>query len=167
MIVPKFAKFIFRILIILVVFYGLFLTYKEESKNLAIIDSNSINTSLNTASATDKHSEYKQQTISLGEKTFTLYIADTEELRTKGLSGWRELLPNEAMVFVFDEEGIYPFWMKDMLFPIDIVWLDSSFRPVHFEKNISPKTYPTLFKSNVLAKYVIEVPAGTIDQISK
>ena len=50
--------------------------------------------------------------------------------------------------------------MKDMDFSIDIIWLDRDRRVVHIEKNVSPNTYPDVFRSNVAAKYVLEVYSG-------
>jgi uncharacterized membrane protein (UPF0127 family) len=170
MIVPTFAKYILRFIIAGIVFYGIFLTYKEETREVDIASVEVVGDSAVISSSTlpqTAHSEYKQQKISIGDTTFTVYVADTEALRTKGLSGWKELLPHEAMVFVFEKEGSYPFWMKDMAFNIDIVWLDASFKPVHIEKNVSPASYPTAFSSEVPAKYVVEVPAGTVDELKK
>ena len=57
-------------------------------------------------------------------------VLDTPELRTKGLSGILFLPVYEGRWFVFDEAGMYGFWMKDMNFPIDIVWVDDTFRIV-------------------------------------
>ena len=49
-------------------------------------------------------------------------LADTSSERTKGLS-YRTEIPKEGMLFIFPNKGIQGFWMKDMLFPIDILWL--------------------------------------------
>lgn len=53
-----------------------------------------------------------------------LEIADTDEERQQGLSGRDGLAPKTGMLFQFGKPGIYPFWMKDMKFALDIVWLD-------------------------------------------
>lgn len=50
-------------------------------------------------------------------------VAATVATREKGLSGSDGLAPGEGMLFVFDEPGEYRFWMKDMKFPIDILWI--------------------------------------------
>lgn len=172
MIVPKFAKYIFRILIVLLIAYGLILVNKEISGNYDASSLNSDILNIDNTSTSDSTARYskenhKQQKISFGDKTYTVYISDTEESRESGLSGWKELTSDEAMIFVFDKEGEYPFWMKDMLFPIDIVWLDSSFKPVHIEKNVSPDTYPKKFVNSISARYVLELRSGTVDMISK
>lgn len=89
-----------------------------------------------------------------------LEIANDAAARTKGLSG-RSCIPNDTgLLFVFDTPGIYPFWMKDMKFAIDIVWLDIDKKVVHIEKNVEPSTYPRTFSSTEPAVYVLEVKAG-------
>lgn len=50
-------------------------------------------------------------------------VVDNEEARMKGLSGRDNLADDEGMFFVFEKSDIYPFWMKDMKFAIDIIWI--------------------------------------------
>jgi uncharacterized membrane protein (UPF0127 family) len=99
-------------------------------------------------------------TISVDSTTLYLLIADNEPAREKGLGGLAALHPDQGMLFVFDESDFYPFWMKDMQFPIDMIWLDEDYHIVHIEKNISPDSYPTEYVSREKAKYVLEVNAG-------
>ena len=47
----------------------------------------------------------------------------------------------EGMIFVFDFPGNYPFWMQDMNFPLDMVWVERDFNIVGIVKNVSPDTY--------------------------
>ena len=53
----------------------------------------------------------------------------------QGLAVKNQLKENEAMLFVFEKPGKHSFWMKDMKFPIDIIWLDSTGKIVHIEEN--------------------------------
>jgi uncharacterized protein len=88
-------------------------------------------------------------------------IVDTEELRQKGLSGRRDLGLNEGMLFGFDYSSIDRcFWMNDMNFAIDIVWLNSEKEVVFFKENVLPETYPELFCPDESSQYVLEVKAG-------
>ncbi len=80
--------------------------------------------------------------------------------QARGLSGREGLGENKGMLFIFPKSGIYPFWMKDMKFPIDIVWISEFGRVVHIKHNATPESYPDLFVSEDLAKYVLEVPTG-------
>jgi len=83
-------------------------------------------------------------------------IADTFEERSKGLSGRDDLADNSAMVFMFKEENYHSFWMPDMNFPIDIVWLDSDYKVVDVARNVKPM--PELEQKN-LPKYINKKPA--------
>jgi uncharacterized membrane protein (UPF0127 family) len=90
-------------------------------------------------------------------------IADDDSERELGLS-FRESLPEHTgMLFVFPQMGTYEFWMKDMKFPIDIVWIDEAFRIIDRTINVLPESYPKTFTSKVPAKYVLEIPANTAD----
>lgn len=89
-------------------------------------------------------------------------VADTQTLRERGLSGRAGLAYDEGMLFVFNADGMYSFWMKDMLFPIDILWLSSAGRVVHIVQSISPDTFPQAFTSDTPARYVLELPAGYV-----
>ena len=57
---------------------------------------------------------------------------------TKGLAVKNQLKENEAMLLVFEESAKHSFWMKDMKFPIDILWLDSDGKVVNIEHNLQP-----------------------------
>ena len=67
------------------------------------------------------------------------------------------------MLFIFPEPGIYKFWMKDMNFPIDIIWLDETYHVVYVKKNADPKLYPETYQSGSPAVWVIETVAGFTD----
>lgn len=90
-------------------------------------------------------------------------VAATEESRMQGLSGRSSLRRGDGMIFVFHEPGHWGMWMKDMLFSIDIIWLDRVGKVVAVEKNVAPHTYPKIFESPVGAWYVLELPAGDAD----
>ena len=64
------------------------------------------------------------------------------------------------MLFVFAEADRYGFWMKDMLFSIDMFWLDDKGQVVHLEEDVSPETYPDVFYPMVPARFVLETNAG-------
>ena len=91
-------------------------------------------------------------------------IANTPEMREHGLSGRAGLADGEGMLFVFPEDGPHAFWMKDMRFPIDIVWLSHEWEVVDITSHVSPDTYPTAFSPQTPARYVLELPAGFIEE---
>lgn len=102
---------------------------------------------------------YKTGTVRFDHGQITVDIANTEELRTEGLSGRTRLSMGRGMIFIFDKAGFYGFWMKDMNFPIDIIWLDEDWTVVDITPNAKPSSYPESFIPMSPAKYVIEVPA--------
>src|SRR3989344_8905757 len=66
-----------------------------------------------------------QYEISVGRNKVFVEIMDTAAKRAKGLSGRSSLSENEGLLFVFEEKDIMPaFWMKDMSFAIDIMWIN-------------------------------------------
>lgn len=108
---------------------------------------------------------YKKKEVRLGKSTFTLEIANTEALQERGLSYRTSLAPNTGMIFVFNTPALYYFWMKDMNFPIDIIWLDKDKKVVHIEHSLAPHTYPKSYGPDTSTQYVIEISAGETDKI--
>lgn len=87
-------------------------------------------------------------------------MARTREEQTHGLSGRTTLSENRGMLFLYDKPGLYSFWMKDMRFPVDIIWIDSDQRIIDISKNALPESYPNTFQPREPAQYVLEVNAG-------
>ncbi len=107
--------------------------------------------------------EKKPILTSFGTTTILLNLAVTNFEKERGLGGNFFLSNSNGMLFVYDRVGYPAIWMKNMIFPIDIIWLNSDFRIVDVEKNISPITYPTAFRPDLPAQYVLEVNAGFFD----
>lgn len=110
----------------------------------------------------DQRSDMEKIHVQLGQKTITAWLADTEPLRARGLSGVSTLSGSQGMFFSFDESGIYGFWMKDMIIPIDILWLNTNLQIVHIEKGVATSTYPNIFFPKRPARFVLEVASGTV-----
>lgn len=87
-------------------------------------------------------------------------VVTAPESRTRGLSGREELGEKAGMLFIFGESDFHHFHMKDMKFPIDIVWLDDDLRVVDITAQLDPDTFPETFTSHRPARYVLEVNAG-------
>lgn len=96
----------------------------------------------------------------IGEIAITIEIVDSDLERVIGLSGRESIPKNHSMLFIFDKTGYHGMWMKDMLFPIDIVWLNEFSEVISIQRNVSPDTYPDVFKPSRPAKYVLEFNAG-------
>lgn len=89
-------------------------------------------------------------------------IADTPELRQRGLMFRQTMSPHDGMVFIFEEEEFYPFWMKNTLIPLDMVWLDASRRIVSISHSVPPcKADPCpSYSPTANALYVVELVSG-------
>ena len=96
----------------------------------------------------------------VGSTTLTIDLARTEEERAQGLSGRERLAEDEAMLFIFPKPGMYGFWMKEMNFDLDIIWLDEAGVVADITPNVSRDSYPQVFYPRTKIKYVLEVSAG-------
>jgi len=102
--------------------------------------------------------------VEIGSTTIPVEIADTEQSRIMGLSGRKTLPIDTGMFFVFDVIGRNEIWMKDMNFPIDIIWIDAEFKVVDITKNAVPESFPKTFEPRTPVLYVLETIAGWADK---
>jgi uncharacterized membrane protein (UPF0127 family) len=102
------------------------------------------------------------RTLHVSRQSYSLEIADNSDEQQKGLSDRDSMPRDHGMLFAFHYEEKLCFWMKDMHFPLDMIWLDAGHRVVHLEQNLSPDTYPDQFCSHTPARYVIELNAGEV-----
>ncbi len=108
----------------------------------------------------------KEAQVDVNGKKIQVEIADTPDKRSLGLS-LRDSMPRDrGMLFVFDEEGVYAFWMKNMEFNLDIIWINSTGTVVHVEKDLKPclEICPS-YESVKPALYVLEVNSGVSDEL--
>ena len=100
------------------------------------------------------------ETVKIGNTTVAVAVASTTASREQGLSGSVSLPEGRGMLFVFPQDGAWGFWMKDMNFPIDIIWIDAAGKVITIAASLSPATYPQVFYPAAPSRYVLEVPAG-------
>ena len=98
----------------------------------------------------------------IGDTTVTLEVVNTPKALQTGLSGRDGLAEGTGMLFVFDKSDRHGIWMKDMLFSIDVVWLDESRRVVYMVENMNPGSFPKVYRSRLPSSYVIEFPLGFV-----
>ena len=93
-------------------------------------------------------------------------IAATEDLRAQGLMFRDQLRPATGMLFLFAEDGEYPFWMKNTHIPLDMIWIDANKKIAHIAHDVPPckiddcPNYPP----HAIARYVLEVAGGVAKQ---
>lgn len=109
----------------------------------------------------------RESRVCFKDNCFKVELALTKEERDLGLMFRESLVSDRGMLFIFPEEGEYPFWMKDTLIPLDIIWLDKDGKVVSIAKNVEPcQTDLCLpIDPNKKAKYVLEINGGMADKI--
>ncbi len=105
----------------------------------------------------------KIRKIKIKNEVFRIEVVDTIKKKEKGLGGRKSICNNCGMMFVFFDSKYHYFWMKDMQFPLDIVWLKDG-KVVGIEKNIPHDSYEILHP-NVHFDLVIEFPANKMEEI--
>jgi uncharacterized protein len=105
--------------------------------------------------------------VSVGRNVFTVELATTTTEQMRGLSFRASLAKGSGMLFTFSP-GIQNFWMKDMNFPIDIIWIASG-KVVGFAEHAAPQPGAPLWELTVYTSpdgvdRVLEVNAGTVTQ---
>jgi len=114
--------------------------------------------------------EFPRGTILVDDIALEVQIADSEPRRVRGLMFQDQLPPDQGMIFVFNEPGLYSLWMLNMQFPLDMIWFDQNGNVVHIEKDVPPcKTALEITTCQSVvpddeALYVLEVTSGFIDQ---
>ncbi|MDO8565197.1 MAG: DUF192 domain-containing protein [bacterium] len=103
--------------------------------------------------------------LKIGDASIRVEIADTEEERNQGLSDRLSIDNGSGMLFIFEIPGTYGFWMHDMNFPIDIVWIASDWNVVGVQTQINPDTYPEVFYPPNSVKYVLEINSGEASRL--
>jgi len=102
--------------------------------------------------------------IKIAGQNIKVDLALTSKLQEQGLSGRSSLNENEGMLFVFEKPARNFFWMKDMNFAIDMIWISEDLHVVYIKKDAKPESFPEVFGPNENTKYVLEVVSGFGDK---
>lgn len=100
-----------------------------------------------------------------GGRSVTAELAVTDDERARGLMFRDNVLPGQGMLFVFEEEDLHAFWMKNTLVSLDILWLGGDRRIIHIAKNVPPcaaEPCPS-YGPETPALFVLELKAGQAD----
>ena len=102
--------------------------------------------------------------VYIGEKKISVELATTPSEIKKGLMGRTFLDETHGMFFIFSEQRILTFWMKNTLIPLDLIYIDvngiiTDIHTMSPENNV-PDNLLKLYKSSVPVKYALEINAG-------
>ena len=105
----------------------------------------------------------KTATVTINKITFSAEVANTTKKKELGLSERKSLEQNKAMLFPFEKEGYYPFWMKNMKFPIDILYLSKNKVVQIIEEAKPPRNNeaPIIYTPQEPIDAVFEINAGS------
>jgi uncharacterized membrane protein (UPF0127 family) len=94
--------------------------------------------------------------------TVIVEVASDDPTREQGLMYRDHLADDRGMIFLFPQAGEYPFWMKNTLIPLDMIWMDAGHRIVHIAHDVPPcKADPCPnYPPNAKASSVLELAAG-------
>lgn len=106
------------------------------------------------------------KTIKVGSTSLKVAVVKTEDEKKKGLSGIASMLQDEGMIFDYHDQNVRPaFWMKDMLFPLDFIWIKNG-QVIEISPaapNPTPGTSDSdlkLYLPKETVDYVLEVNSG-------
>jgi len=107
--------------------------------------------------------------VKIGSLAVKVDYAKDDASKSKGLGGKDKLEEDRGLLFVFDKEQKYTFWMKGVSFPIDIIWISKDKQVVDFYKNAEaqlgvPDSELKVYSPQAPAQYVLEVSAGLCEK---
>lgn len=107
-----------------------------------------------------------EPTVKINNISIIVEVADTDDKRRQGLSNKPSLQPHHGMLFMFDKPQPVRFWMKDMLFGLDMIWIRDR-KIVEISKNVPAPSatngVPIEVQPAENVEWVVEVPAGYTD----
>jgi len=154
MINPKIVKYVFGFFAVSIVILGLVTKPNNESSEAI------------TPPQSENHYTQKLQ---INNAIINIEVADRPEKQSQGLSNRPSMKRDEGMLFIFENYNAPSFWMKDMLFPLDFIWIKDD-RVVEIHKNISqpkpntPDSQLELISPKEPVNYVLEVNAGFVER---
>lgn len=107
--------------------------------------------------------EYKM--ICFSQLCLNVELAQSNSEREKGLMLRKQLNDDEGMLFIFEQDGVYGFWMKNMLISLDILWLDKNMEIVDISERVKPCLDECVpFYPQKEVRYVLEVREGFVEK---
>ena len=104
--------------------------------------------------------------VTINKQIFTVEIAKADQDKQIGLTKYRNIADYQGMLFVFDSPDIIGFWMKNMKFPIDIIFIKDDTIISIAEKSpiVTKDAQPTIYKPDSPSNYVLEINSGLVSK---
>lgn len=107
----------------------------------------------------------KQNYLNLNGQKIFIEIADTDTKREQGLSNRQNLPKDAGMIFTFDKPGKYGFWMKDMKFSLDFIYIDNGY-VTETKEDVLVDSYPQIFYPLHNSDAVLEINSGMVKEFN-
>lgn len=117
---------------------------------------------LTAASCNSKSSLRQEKFFQIKQYTISVQLADSPEERASGMAGISGISDTEGMLFLFSEPTRPQFWMKGVVIPLDIIWINGD-KIVHIEDNVKPEINVA---DTQLKRYVAPVEADKILEVN-
>ncbi|MBU0708835.1 DUF192 domain-containing protein [Patescibacteria group bacterium] len=106
-------------------------------------------------------------TACFNSRCFNVELAVSPLEQSRGLMFREYLGEDEGMLFVYSQDSIHSFWMKNTLIPLDIIWISEGKRVVYISESVQPcvTSICPIVRSDSKARYVMELNAGTVEKI--
>lgn len=105
--------------------------------------------------------------VTIDKQEFSVEVAQTPKAQQQGLSDRKNLPEHQGMLFIFEKPGIYPFWMRRMDFPLDLIYINQN-KIIQIFKNAPVPTSQInnlpIYQSTEPADKVLEINAGLSDK---
>ena len=126
-------------------------------------------TTSSTTQPTQTQMKYEVRKITINDVPLTVEIADDDEKTARGLMFRDRLADDRGMLFIFEKEHKYQFWMMNMKFNLDMIWLDANGKVVYIVEDAEPcideaHTSLCTYSPDAPAKYVLEVNSGFVKE---
>jgi len=117
-----------------------------------------------TSEILHKAHELDEITVQIGEQSWNVEVAKTQEQRQQGLMLRESLDERSGMFFVFEEADFHVFWMKNTLIPLDVIWISGDKKVIDVQtlQPCESEECPS-FRPAEKAKYVLEVRVGEFE----
>jgi uncharacterized membrane protein (UPF0127 family) len=109
----------------------------------------------------------KTPSAEINGHVFSLYLAETSQEQSIGLAKYKSIAQNQGMIFLFNKSDYYSFWMKDMKFPIDIIFISGN-KVVDVSQKVPvwPNENLPIYTTKTKADKVLEINAGLASKYS-